>query len=79
MQLTDEEAVQLLEGLRRNTESGAIVALADWALRVAREWQAEIAVPRAIRAARKEAFRVRRRDYMAAYMRRRRAAQRQSL
>jgi hypothetical protein len=62
--VTDQEAVAIVESLRRNTQSPAIVAVCDWVLALARR--------EAVSATR----RARRNEYMKALMRRRRTQKR---
>jgi hypothetical protein len=76
--LTDEQAVQLLEAMRRDTQSTAVAALCDWALGLARRWNDAVVAPAAARAALQEARKAHRRTYMRELMRKR-AAQRRSL
>jgi hypothetical protein len=60
--MTDQEAIAIVEGLRRATGSQAIIAVCDWVLALARR--------DAVGAARRAA----RNDYMKRLMRRRREA-----
>jgi hypothetical protein len=61
--MTDEQALRLIEDMRRNTRHGDVVALLDWVLALVQRQQGAAAAPKADR-----------RTYMREYMRRKRAA-----
>jgi hypothetical protein len=65
--MTDQEAITIVEGLRRNTENPAILAVCDWVLALAQR--------DAVSAAR----RAHRNEYMKALMKRRRAQKKLSV
>jgi hypothetical protein len=68
--LTDQQALQLLEDMRRNTRSMGVIELCDWIRALVRRLEA--AAPAAADAAPKAA-KANRNAYMKEYMRRRRA------
>ena len=62
--LTDEQALRLIECMRRNTQNTDVAALCDWVLARVQRREVEAATPKADR-----------RAYMREYMKRRREAQ----
>ena len=67
--LTDEQALQLVENMRRNTQDAGVAALCDWVLGLAQRRQGAIVAPPAPKP------KAGRNEYMKNYMRRRRQAQ----
>jgi hypothetical protein len=67
--LTDQQALRLIENMRRNTRSADVASLCDWVLALVRRREEEAVAPTAADPAPKAD----RRRYMRDYMKRRRA------